>query len=455
MRFSFPAVLLEICVSIGAIVAISGCDHPYVTSNHESGVVVRRINVEPAPKPRGWIEMSLRRGIVPPGVDVSSVRGISQAQSPAAAPTVRTTPATRLLIDGVKEHTDPDANWGLDCDPNTEICLRTYSLPNLWASQLTYTGGAYITTSGTNANVGAAANLWVERRGYPMGLDLFPWFDADGGIDQAEVQQSWGGTCAEARRNSLVGSLRTAAQKTTVYPPALTTWGPTTLPVNDVCNFDDPIDCDQEEGAAEMRALPEIGNDAASLSCSGGGWGGGSWNFQCVMVQYEISYDGGVTWEPLGDPFEVCEWILATEVRIDESSVVVGQTSRQVSVDIVGGGAVDDGAFAYVYGTLNDGGRPTVVIDTSTARVKHLEAAFLSLAFLDSIPTSAASAGEVRIKIGDHRLSAVATTRAQQRNSLWLQELRHAPEGMFGLAARGRRLKVDLDDIPSVRRRIH
>jgi hypothetical protein len=69
--------------------------------------------------------------------------------------------------------------------------------------------------------------------------------------------------------------------------------------------LDESIGVSGAPNALHVQAICEV-SEGGNGGGSGGSGGGGFGEVDCHWEYWEISYDGGISWEPFGDPFEVC-----------------------------------------------------------------------------------------------------------------------------------------------------
>lgn len=424
--------MMSIAVTVGA------CDQDHVLSAPppEDPVTAARPDADLS-KQRDIVRR-LRQGVIPPGVVLASV-------APRPTPASSDGDGVTLAYGQTTECEDPD-----------DDCMVVWAQPETNPNTDEIYSGAFMQAY-TPANIAHISTGWVTREGYRWGLNNFPYLRADAGTTDAQIGDQWGGTCSRGKYNQVVGIARGVAEYRVGF--AYTYWGPASYGYDSECNpwaeGQDTNECDDEEDETYIAQAQcdENGNPT--------GPGGGSVEMRCATYQYEISYDGGATWYPLGDPFEICEPIYAT---YDGSNRTPGNASGaaataaaqppsdRLDITIFGTSQLRDAARALVYRDLSSRSGPIIAVDTVGTKPRDLEAALLVTGDLMAMTVPNARATHVRAIVGSYQLTDAAKQRATGRSKKYLQDVRSgAPAAIRGVGT-GRALGVTLDQPQTTRR---
>ena len=429
----FPIVAtISIAVTLGAC----GQDQLISAPSAEPPVVAAESDAPPS-RQRDIVRL-LRQGVVPPGV-VLARTGPRQAPAPSNGDGVP------LGYGEITECEDPD-----------DDCMVVWAQPETNPNTDEIYSGAYMQAY-TPANIAHVSTGWVTREGYRWGLDNFPYLRADAGTTGAQIGDQWGGTCSRGKYNQVVGIARGVAEYRVGF--AYTYWGPASYGYDSECNpwaeGQDTNECDDEEDETYIAQAQcdENGNPT--------GPGGGSVEMRCATYQYEISYDGGATWSPLGDPFEICEPIYemyegsngtAGNASNAAATAAAPPPSDRLNVTIFGTSQLRDAARALVYRDLSTASGPIIAVDTAGTKPRDLEAALLVTRDLIGMTAPSTRATHVRAVVGSYQLTDAAKQRAAQRSKKYLQDVRSAAPAAIRGVGTGRALGVTLDQPQTTRR---
>jgi hypothetical protein len=423
---------------ISIVATVSACDQNDVLSGPTQEPAVTAAKPDAPPSKQGDIVRLLRQGIVPPGVIRASVAG-RQTESSSAGEGVAL---------GYEETTE--------CEDPFDDCMVVWSDPETNTTTDEIYSGAYMQAY-TAANIAHVSIGWVTREGYKWGLKSFPFLRANAGISNAQIGDVWQGTCYKSKYNQVVGVSRGVAEYRVGL--AYTFWGPGSQGYNAECNTwakgTDTNECDdeEEETFVAQGMCDENGNPT--------GPGGGSVDVRCGTYQYEISYDGGATWSPLGDPFEICEPIyemFGASNRTTQTAATTAATvaapppTDRLNVMIFGTSQLRDAARALVYRDLNSGSGPIIAVDTAGTKPRDLEAALLVTGDLMGMTAPNARATHVRAIVGSFELTDAAKQRATQRSKKYLEDVRSSTPAAIRGVGTGRALSVTLDQPKTTRK---
>jgi hypothetical protein len=423
---------LRATIAVVITSSLLACDRHDTTSplSGTPALVVDAYEVLPVPANLQRVLASLRRGEVPPGVKTQPVRSSEDRPGSAA-----------LAYSSTEE-----------CDID-EDCMVVWDQPELNPTSDEIMGGAYFLTS-IQAKIATATTGWLTREGYNWGRDEVPILKAKTGTNTATFSGTWGGTCGAGRYNRIHGITRAVAEYNHVFPPVLETWGPANHPYDEVCNPDmqgrvteDLCNGEPETSVAPLK--PSFDCDPNSTTNGGGGQ-----DLRCGWYTYEISFDGGATWSPVGETFEICEEIQGmtnvAPASTNGATASRGPTPVRLPVTILGKGELRDAPHAFIYRDMKSDGVPVIAVDTTIAKPGALEAAFLALGEIRDFTTDS-RVTHARIVVGDYRLGDAAKIRAATRGRQFLSEVRSAPEAAISGIAKGRALHVTIDRLNTSR----
>lgn len=195
--------------------------------------------------------------------------------------------------------------------------------------------------------------------------------------------------------------------------------------------------------------------------------GGGGDIDHCDWYQMEISYDGGDTWDPNGEPQWLCpgdepQWEIRKGRKFDATKQGGGSASRTVerapaaktkaSILFIGTSYLEPNAHAFVESGSRFGADVVIIVDTMRASQDDLEAAILAAAY--HVNTQALGNTE-RIAIGKSglRLTGPAKARGAQRAQPILQaiKLSRSRRAVSGWTGRAFKTTVNLPTVRSAK----
>lgn len=197
-----------------------------------------------------------------------------------------------------------------------------------------------------------------------------------------------------------------------------------------------------EEGCNPAATSVDVGRTYDECNPAGGGDGGGGTNPDCGWYTYEISYDGGVTWYPYGEPFWYCPGG-QNQTGIGRMQPDGRRTPVKVEYKVSLFGTTIPGRRTVIaYRDVKSHGNTLVVIDTTRASTMELEAVLQALASISEISDRDQSITDARMNAMTKPRSATAKARARGEDMVLLHNLLSARETSVKGIGKGRVLEA-------------
>jgi hypothetical protein len=264
----------------------------------------------------------------------------------------------------------------------------------------------YLTVSLSPATISVGANATVSVGHLPSGICGLSISGSN--ADVASTQDYGNGILAATGLEAGTASITAKCSDGTSGSAVLTV-------KDDQCNLDPAT------SVGRLHAL-----DCSSTPPSGGGAGDDS---DCGWYEWEISFDGGVTWEPDGAPFWYCPGGGEAATAIGRGT---GATSRPAASDStyqisLFGTSLPGSQTVMAYRDFRGHHEPIVVVDTSRATATELEAVLQALSEVATFAPSDTRATGGRLQSQATPGSLMAKGREASEDAKLLRDLAKSP----------------------------